>query len=165
MAKPVKKNIAELTGSKAVVAVSCGIALCIAILILINWVATHNKKSSYFSYGTSDSRNDLVHVVDNKRVEVPLFFEVGKGISEVSLTLSGKHAEMIGLEISDETVSVVNGQAASTMIIQFNSKTALRAGSHFLTIVARNTSTGKIIRKGEIQINYNMHELIGKCSC
>jgi hypothetical protein len=51
------------------------------------------------------------------------------------------------------------------VVIQFESKSALKAGSHFLTVVAKNTATGRIIRKGQIRFTYNMHEVISKCSC
>jgi hypothetical protein len=61
--------------------------------------------------------------------------------------------------------AVVNGKAVSKVIIQFDSKPALKAGTHFLTVVAQDMATGKIVRKGEIGFTYNMHEVIAKCSC
>jgi len=160
-----KKTIIEFAGYKVVAAIGFGIALSLAILTFSNWVTTPNKNNPYFSYGTNDNRNDLVHVIDNKRVEVPIFFNIGPGIPEVSLAFSGEHSQMTGLGISDKTVTVVNGKAFSTVIIQFNTKTALKAGTHFLTVMASDMATGRIIRKGEIQFTYNMHEVIGKCSC
>ena len=150
---------------KTIVVICLCIGLSLAIIIFSNWANTPNKNNPYFSYGTDENPNSLIHVIDNKRVEVPIFFEIGQGISEVSLKFSGDQSEMAGLGMSDKTVTVVDGKAVSKVIIHFNSHTALKAGTHFLTIVASDSATGRILRNGEIGFTYNMHELIGKCSC
>ena len=150
---------------KTVVVIGIGIALSLAILTFSNWVVTPNKDNPFFSYGNNGSSNKVVHVIDDKRVEVPIFFFIGQGIEEVSLSFSGEHSHMAGLEISDYTVPVVKGKAVSKVIIQFTSKDILKAGTHYLTVMASDAATGKIIRKGEIRFTYNMHEVIGKCSC
>ena len=165
MTKPVKKIIAEFSGNKALIAIGCGIALSLAILAFSNRVTTPNKNNPYFSYGARDNRNGLIHVVDNQRVEVPLVFDISQGISEVSLEFSGEHAQISGIAMIDTTPVVVNGKVVSKVVIQFESKPALKAGTHFLTVVAKDTATGKIIREGQIQFTYNMHEVISKCSC
>jgi hypothetical protein len=122
-------------------------------------------KPTKFSYGTSDNRNGLIQIIDDERVEVPLVFDIGQGIPEVSLEFSGDHDQMPGLTMTDRTVAVINGKAASKVIIQFDSKVALKAGTHFLTVVARDTATGEIIRKGDIRFTYKTYEVISKCSC
>ncbi|KPJ97336.1 MAG: hypothetical protein AMJ60_11695 [Desulfobacterales bacterium SG8_35] len=165
MTKPAEKLILQFTGYKTIVALGICIALSLAILTFTDWLATPNRTNPYFSYGASGNSDEIVHVIDDKRVEVPIFFDIGQGIEEVSLSFSGEHSQMTGLEISDKTVTVVNGKAVSLVIIQFTSKTALKAGTHYLTVMASDTATGKIIRKGDIHFTYNMHELIGKCSC
>ena len=165
MTKPVKKIIAEFSGNKALIAIGCGIALSLAILTFSNRVTTPNKNNSYFSYGARDNRNGLIHVVDNQRVEVPFVFDISQGISEVSLEFSSEHAQVSGIAMIDTTPVVVNGKVVSKVVIQFESKPALKAGTHFLTVVAKDTATGKIIREGQIQFTYNMHEVISKCSC
>ena len=165
MTKPPKKIIPGFKGYKAVLALGFGIALSLAILTFSNRATTPNKNNPYFNYGTSNNSEGLVHVIENKRVEVPFVFDIEQGISEVSLAFSGEHAQMSGFTLSDTTVAVVNGKSVSKVIIQFDSKPSLKAGTHFLTVVARNTSTGKIIRKGQIRFTYNMHEVIAKCSC
>jgi len=165
MTKPTKKIIAEFTGYKAVIAIGCGIALSLAILTFSNRVTTPNKNNPYFNYGARDNRNGLIQVADNQRVEVPFVFDISQGISEVSLEFFGEHTQVSGIVLTDNTAVVVNGKVTSRVVIQFNSKPALKAGTHFLTLVARDTATGKIVRKGEIQFTYNMHEVISKCSC
>ena len=165
MTKPVKKIIAEFSGNKALIAIGCGIALSLAILAFSNRVTTPNKNNPYFSYGARDNRNGLIHVVDNQRVEVPFVFDISQGISEVSLEFSSEHAQVSGIAMIDTTPVVVNGKVVSKVVIQFESKPALKAGTHFLTVVAKDTATGKIIREGQIQFTYNMHEVISKCSC
>ena len=165
MTKPVKKIIAEFSDNKALIAIGCGIALSLAILAFSNRVTTPNKNNPYFSYGARDNRNGLIHVVDNQRVEVPLVFDISQGISEVSLEFSGEHAQISGIAMIDTTPVVVNGKVVSKVVIQFESKPALKAGTHFLTVVAKDIATGKIIREGQIQFTYNMHEVISKCSC
>jgi hypothetical protein len=165
MTKPVKKIIAEFSGNKALIAIGCGIALSLAILAFSNRVTTPNKNNPYFSYGARDNRNGLIHVVDNQRVEVPFVFDISQGISEVRLEFSSEHAQVSGIAMIDTTPVVVNGKVVSKVVIQFESKPALKAGTHFLTVVAKDTATGKIIREGQIQFTYNMHEVISKCSC
>jgi hypothetical protein len=165
MTKPGKKIIAGFSGYKAVIAIGCGIALSLAILTFSNRVTTPNKNNPYFNYGAKDNRNGLIQVADDQRVEVPFVFDISQGISEVSLEFFGEHTQVSGIVLTDNTAVVVNGKVTSRVVIQFDSKPALKAGTHFLTLVARDTVTGKIVRKGEIQFTYNMHEVISKCSC
>ena len=150
---------------KALIAIGCGIALSLAILTFSSRVTTPNRNNPYFSYGTGDNSNGLIHIVDNQRVEVPFVFDIGQGISKVSLEFFGEHAHVSGIKMNDTTAVVINGKVASRVVIQFDSKPTLKAGTHFLTIVAKNTATEKVVRKGEIQFTYNMHKVISKCSC
>lgn len=151
--------------NKTILAIGLCLVLSLAFITFSNWVTTPNKNNPYFIYGTNENRNDLIHVIDNKKVEVPIFFEIGQESSEVSLTFSGEYSEMTGLSMSDKAVTVVDGKAVSKVIILFNSNTTLKAGTHFLSVMASDAATGRILRKGEIRFSYNMHELIGKCSC
>ena len=165
MTKPLKKIFAGFSGYKAVIAIGCGIGISLAILTFSNRVTTPNLNNPYFSYGERENQNGLIQVVDNQRVEVPLVFNIGQGVSEVSLEFFGKHAQISGIELADNAAVVVDGKVASKVIIRFDSKSAMKAGTHFLTLVARDMVTGEIIRKGEIRFAYNMHEVISKCSC
>ena len=165
MTKLGKNIIARFFGNKAIIAIGCGIAISLAILTFSNRVTTPNKNNPYFNYGAKDNRNGLIQVADDQRVEVPFVFDISQGISEVSLELSGEHAQVSGFAMTDTTAVVVNGKVVSKVVIQFESKPALKAGTHFLTVVAKDTATGKIIRKGQIRFTYNMHEVISKCSC
>ena len=150
---------------KALIAIGCGIALSLAILAFSNRVTTPNRHNPYFTYGLEGDMDVLIQVIDNKRVEIPFAFDIGTEVPEVSLSFSGVHDQLPGFALNDKAVKVVNGIAASTVIIQFNTKTALKAGTHFLTVVARDPATGRTIRDGKIPFTYNMHEVIGKCSC
>ena len=96
---------------------------------------------------------------------MPLVFDIDKGILEVSLEFFGEHTQIPGIMLTDNTVGVVNGKVASKVVIHFESKPALKAGTHFLTVVARDMATDQIVREGEIRFTYNMHEVISKCSC
>ncbi len=155
----------KLPGHKAIIAICCGVALSLAIIAFSNRATTPNRNNPYFSYGAGENRNGIIQVVDNNRVLVPIVFEVDRETTAVSLEFSGDHSLMPGVSLTDNPVAVVNGTARSKVIILFDSKPALKAGTHFLTIVARDAATGKIVRKGEISFTYNMHEVIGKCSC
>ena len=165
MKKSVRKIIVDFTGYKALIAIGSGIAISLAILIFSNWVTTPNKNNPYFSYGAMDNRNGIIQVIDNQKIEVPLVFDIDKETLEVSLEFFGEHALTPGIMLTQNTVGVVNGKVASKVVIHFDSKSALKAGTHFLTIVARDTATGKIVREGKIRFSYNMHEVISKCSC
>ena len=165
MIKKTKSETSVLKSYKAVVAIVIGVALSLAILTFSSHVTTPNKNNPYFTYGTNDNRNGLIHVIDDKRVEVPIVFDIGQGVSEVSLAFSGEHVQIPGLTMTGYTVAVVNGKATSRVIIQFDSKPTLKAGTHLLGVVALDKATGNIIRTGEIQFTYNMYEVIGKCSC
>ena len=96
---------------------------------------------------------------------MPFVFDIDQGISEVSLEFFGEHAQISGIVLTDNTAVVVNGKVASKVVIQFVSKPTLKAGTHFLTVVARDMATGEIVREGQIRFTYNMHEVISKCSC
>ena len=165
MTKPAKNKTSAFKAYKAAIAIVFGVALSLAILTFSSHVTTPNKNNPYFTYGTNDNRNGLIHVIDNKRVEVPIVFDIGQGVSKVSLAFSGEHVQIPGLTMTDYTVAVVNGKATSKVIIQFDSKPTLKAGTHLLGVVALDKATGNIIRTGEIQFTYNMYEVIGKCSC
>jgi hypothetical protein len=165
MTKPFNNIISGLSGYKALISIGCGIVISLAILTFSNWVTTPNKNNPYFSYGVRDNPNGLIQVVDNQQVEVPLVFDIGQGVLEVSLEFFGEHARIPGIMLADNTAVVVNGKVSSKVVIQFDTKPALKAGTHFLIVVARDVVTGEIVRKGEIRFAYNMHEVVSKCSC
>ncbi len=155
----------KLSDRKAIIGITCVIFLALAILTFSNWATTPNINNPYFSYGNSGNRDDLIQVIDDQRVEVPIVFDIGQGFSEVSLEFSGEHDQISGLSITDKTVELINGKAISKVIIQFDSNPVLKAGTHFLTVVARDKETGGQLRTGKIRFTYNMHEVISKCSC
>ena len=84
--------------NKTVVALGICIALSLAILTFSDWVTSPNRNNPYFSYGVSGNSEEVVHVIDDKKVEVPIFFDIGQGIEKVSLSFAGEHRQMPGLE-------------------------------------------------------------------
>ena len=164
--KPDLRTISAVgRGKRTIITVGFGIAIALAILTFSNWVTTTNRNNPYFSYGTGGSRDKLVNIIDNYRMEVPFTFDIDPGIPEVVLEFSDEHARLPGISLYDYTVRVINGKASSKVIILFDEKPPLKAGTHYLIVVARNPKTDTIIREGRIQFNYNMDEVIGKCSC
>ena len=160
-----RNKMNALPGKMACVAIGCGIAFSLAILVFSNRVTTPNRSNQHFRYGSDKDSHVPVHVIDNNRVEIPFSFDIDREIPEISLAFSGDHDGMPGLALRDKRVRVVNAKAGSTVIIHFYEKPALKAGTHFLTVEARDPLTGKIVRQGKIPFTYNMHEVIGKCSC
>jgi hypothetical protein len=160
-----KKTTTGFSKYSAAIAICSGIVLSLSILTFSDRVTTPNRNNPYFNYGAGENRNAIIQVMDNNRVEVPVVFTIDPGVKEVSLEFSGDHKMMPGLTMTEKAVKVIEGKAVTTLIIQFNDKPSLKAGTHFLAIVARDSSTGKIIREGDIHFTYNMHEVIGKCQC
>lgn len=153
------------TGYKALIVVGCGIAVALAILSFSNWATTPNRDNQYFSYRSDGNRDVPVNVTDSIRVEVPITFIVEAEIPGVILEFSGEHTRLGGISLQDHTVKVIDGKVSSMVIFQFNEKPAINAGTHYLTILAKDPGSGNVIREGKIPFNYNMHEVIGKCSC
>ena len=153
------------SGYKALIAVGCGIVAALAILSFSNWVTTPNRDNQYFSYWSDGSRDVPVNVTDSIRVEVPITFIVEAGIPRVILEFSGEHTRLAGLSLQEHAVKVIGGKVSSMVIFQFNEKPPINAGTHYLTILAKDPGSGTVIRAGKIPFNYNMHEVIGKCSC
>ena len=127
----------------AAIAICSGIVLSLSILTFSDRATTPNRNNPFFNYGTGDYRNAIIQVVDDNRVEVPVFFDIDQNITEVRLEFSGDHSLMPGLAMSESTVSVKSGKAASTVILQFSENPGLKAGTHFLKIIARDSTTGR----------------------
>ena len=153
------------TNYKALIAIGCGIAAALAILSFSGRVTTPNRDNQYFSYWAEGNRDVPVNVTDSIKVEVPIAFIVDKELSKIDLELAGEHAKLAGISLHDHTVEVIDGKVSSMIIIHFIEKPAIDAGTHYLTIIAKDPGTGTVIREGKIPLNYNMHEVIGKCSC
>jgi hypothetical protein len=152
-------------GRKTIIFIVSGIAIGLGILAFSSWVTAPDRGNPYFTYGTGESRDRHLNIIDNYRMEVPFSFDIAPGIPEVALEFSGEHARLPGISLYDHTVRVINGKASSRVIILFKKKPPLKAGTHKLIVVARDPRTDTIVREGRIHFNYNMDEVIGKCSC
>lgn len=165
MPEPTKTNMKKSVTAKTVFFIVSCMVIAMAILVFSNLVTTPNRKNPYFSYGSVENTGTPVQVIDNNLTVVPFVFEIGPSILEVDLAFTGDHKQMPGIKMADAAVKVVNGKAASKVIIKFETKPILKAGTHFLTVEAKNPATGEILQTGTIPFTYNMHEVIGKCSC
>jgi len=152
-------------GKRTIFAVVCGIVITLAILSFSNWITKPNRNNPNFSYGPDGNQDNPINIIYNYRTEVPITFNIDPGIPEVVLEFSGEHAKLEGISLHDHSVRVIDGKASSKVIILFNRKPNLKAGTHYLTVIAKNPKTGTVIRMGKIMFNYNMHEVIRNCSC
>ncbi|MBU0728673.1 MAG: hypothetical protein KKE17_10535 [Proteobacteria bacterium] len=150
---------------KTTIALCCGTFLAIGILVFSKQVNTTNRNNPQFSYTSTEKQGSPVQIITGMKIEIPFEFELDDGISGVTFELAGIHANLKGITLSDTTVSVVRRRAKAKMIFHIASEKDLDAGSHILTILAKDMESGEVIRKGEILVNYNMFKVIAKCSC
>ena len=152
------------SGMKKIIAISCGILLALGILFFSDTVTTI-KNNPDFSYTLKENQQGPVQVTTGEKVEVPFEFQVDEGASRVNLELAGIHSTVSGITLSNSSVPVEKGKAQAKVIIQIDSEEDLKAGSHVLTIIAKDADSGTVVRKGEIMINFNMLKVIAGCSC
>jgi len=152
------------SGLKKTIAISCGILLALGILFFSNTVTTI-KNNPDFSYTSKENQQEPVQVTTGENVEIPFEFRIDEGASRITLELAGIHSTVAGIALSGSSVAVEKGKAQAKVIIQIDSEEDLKAGSHVLTIIAKDADSGTVVRKGEIMINFNMLKVIAGCSC
>ena len=152
-------------GMKKTIAIGCGILIALGILFFSDRVTTINTDNPDFSYALKGEQEEFVQLTTGEKVEVPFEFLVDEGISRIHLELAGVHNTVTGIALSKSSVTVENGKVQSKVIIQIDSEEDLKAGSHVLTIIARDADSGTTVSKGEIMINFNMLKVIAGCSC
>lgn len=152
------------SGLKKTIAISCGILLALGILFFSNTVTTI-KNNPDFSYTSKENQQEPVQVTTGEKVEIPFEFRIDEGASRINLELAGIHSTVTSIAFSNSTVPVEKGKAQAKVILQIDSEEELKAGSHVLTIIAKDADSGAVVRKGEIMINFNMLKVIAGCSC
>jgi len=150
---------------KKIIAIGCGILLALGILFFSNKVTTVNRGNFNFNYTSKLNREDPVQLTTGEKVEIPFELKIDEGISRLNLELEGFHKNIKGISFSDSTVQVEKGKAQSKLIMQIKSDDDLKAGSHILTIIAKDMDSDTIVSKGEIMINFNMLKVVAGCSC
>ena len=150
---------------KKTIAIGCGIFLALGILFFSDRVTTINTDNPDFIYTLQGEQEEFVQLTTGEKVEVPFEFLVAGGTSRINLELAGVHDTVTGIVLSNSSVTVENGKVQSKVIIQIDSEEDLKAGSHVLTVIAKDADSGTIVSRGEIMINFNMLKVIAGCSC
>lgn len=146
------------------------VSICIlAVLSVVLFVGEPFRDGysgrSYISWITGNAKNGVVQVVTGKRVVVPFEFRAGSAVSEMRFEIKDESLWMNGIFIEDTVVPVRNDIASSKLIFNFQSGAGMKAGRYALTVIARDTVSGKVIREGEIPFAVDMLDLIWECSC
>ena len=165
MAQQLKNKKGISSGMKKTIAIGCGILLALGILFFSERVTTINKGNPDFSYTLRDNEKGLVQLTSGEKVEVPFEFRFDEGTSRINFELAGGHIDVAGIAFSNSNVAVEEGKAQGKVIFQIASEEDLKAGSHVLTIIAKDADSGAVVRKGEMMINFNMLKVIAGCSC
>jgi hypothetical protein len=141
--------------------------LAISCVLLFVWKPSQdgNSGGSYFSWVAGNTKDSVVQVVTGKPVVVPFEVRVGSAVSEMRFEIKDESQRMKGIFLEDTVVPVRKGMASSRVIFNFQSGAGMKAGCYALTIIARDTVSGKIIREGKIPFAVDMLDLIWKCSC
>lgn len=152
-------------GMKKTIAIGCGILLALGILLFSDIVTTVNRGNSNFSYTLKENQEGPVQLTTGEKVEVPFEFKIDGGVSRLNLELEGFHGNVKGISLSNNIIPVEKGKAQSKVIMQIKSDDDLKAGSHVLTIIAKDADSDTVVSMGEIMINFNMLKVIAGCSC
>jgi hypothetical protein len=150
---------------KAAIAIVGSILLALGIFFFLETVTKVNRSNPDFSYISEENREGPVQLITGEKVEIPFGFNFDEGVSRVNLEFSGIHKNISGIAFSNTTVAVKKGKAQAKVILQITSDEDLKAGSHVLTIIAKDADSGMIISEGEILLNFNMLKVIAGCSC
>jgi hypothetical protein len=150
---------------KAAIAIVGSILLALGIFFFLETVTKVNRSNPDFSYISEENREGPVQLITGEKVEIPFGFNFDEGVSRVNLEFSGIHKNIPGIAFSNTTVAVKKGKAQAKVILQITSDEDLKAGSHVLTIIAKDADSGMIISEGEILLNFNMLKVIAGCSC
>jgi hypothetical protein len=130
-----------------------------------SFTADQPTPNQYFSYNFLQPENTFVQVTRGQSQVVPFAFAVDATVSEIRLELEDIVLQQKGVTLEDSIVSVTNGKAASRAVFGFPAQGVIKPGTYYLNILARDTTSGKIIHTGEIPFIVDMEEIIAGCSC
>jgi hypothetical protein len=150
--------------SKVVIGI-CSLLGVIVALSFSGLVGSCKKNGSYFKWSTGDRQDTVVQVTTGKAAIVPFEFRVEGIVSKVSLAIGNESLKEKGISFEETVVPMKNGVAFSKVIFNIRPEGRLRAGRYYLTIIARDAATGRIVREGDLPFAVDMLELIWRCSC
>jgi hypothetical protein len=150
---------------KTFVLLICTLAISCVLLFVCKPFEDGNSGESYFSWVANNTKDSVVQVVTGKPAVVPFEVRVGSAVLEMRFEIKDESQWMKGISLEGTVVPVKNGTASSRVIFNFQTGAGMKAGRYALTVVARDTASGKIIREGEIPFAVDMLDLIWKCSC
>jgi hypothetical protein len=134
-------------------------------LFLSRQFTNGGKADPDFRWTSRNPNDSLVQVTTGKTVIVPVEFEAGAGVSEMSFEIKDESLREKGIFLENTVVPVKNGKASSKVIFKLQPEAGIKAGRYYLRIIARDTATGKVVREGELPFGVDMLDLIWKCSC
>jgi hypothetical protein len=137
---------------------------CLALLLFFLFKSGDHAESS-FRWISGNPKDRVVQVTTGKTAVVSFEFRVGDNVSEVWLAIRDELLQKKGVFLEGTVVPVRNGVASSKVIFKFQPGAGMKAGRYALTIIAKDTASGKLIREGEIPFVVDILDLIWKCSC
>lgn len=143
----------------------CCLLVVIAALSFSGLVGRGKKSGSYFKWSTGHPQDTVVQVTTGKAAIVPFEFRVEGRVSKVSLAIGDEALKGKGISLEETVVPIRNGVAFSKVIFNILPEGRFRAGHYYLTIIARDAATGRIVRESEIPFALDMLDLIWRCSC
>lgn len=145
--------------SKVLLGICC-LLVGVVALSFSGLVRSYKKSGSYFKWSTEDRQDTVVQVTTGKAAIVPFEFRVEGIVSKVSLAIANESLKEKGISFEETVVPMKNGVAFSKVIFNIRPEGRLRASHYYLTIIARDAATGRIVREGEIPFALDMLELI-----
>ena len=129
--------------------------LCISCIALLSFwpYKSSNHAGAYFSWVSGNPKDSVVQVTTGKTVSVPFEFRVGNDVSEVSFEMKDEPLQKKGVSLEHTVVPVKNGKASSSVTFKFEPGNGMKAGLYALTIIAKDSSSSKIIREADLQKN------------
>ncbi|MFI5296356.1 MAG: hypothetical protein ACHQ0Y_15185 [Thermodesulfovibrionales bacterium] len=152
------------TRSKVLIGI-CSLFVVVIALFFSGLVGNVKKSGLYFKWSKGNPQDTVVQVTTGKEAIVPFEFRVEGRVSKVSLAIGNESLKGKGISFEETVVPVRNGVASSKVIFNILPEGRVGAGRHYLTIIASDVGTGRIIREGEIPFALDMLDLIWRCSC
>jgi hypothetical protein len=154
-----------MLGRRKALVLVCSL-LAFIIVLSLQYLFTRGREAEvYFVWASGNPGDRVVQVATGEVVVVPFEFKVGSKVTGMSFTLGNEPLLKKGIFLEDTVVPVQNGMASSRVIFIFEPEAGIKAGRYHLTIIARDATTGSIIREGEIPFVIDPLDLIWKCSC
>jgi len=151
-------------GKRTFVIVCVFCILCVAVLAYRS-LKDGERGESYFSWVSGTTKDSVVQLTTDKSAIVPFEFRVGSAVSEVRFEIKDNSAGSKGILIEETAVQVRGGIASSRVIFNLEPGAGVKADHYAVTIIAKDATSGKIIREGKIPFDIDMLDLIWKCSC